>query len=270
MKYSRKKIDFSLNYIRLIHIPKTGGISIRSSFEDVLGQDVSLKLRDDRINEINKSLFQKYHRKLKRKLSVFRQEISGRYKSDRHYCENFDDLKFVYGHSSLGNEPKQLKKEPLFICVVRDPLERLYSDYQFTKKSAAKSNRCSSDLKKEKALALDFDAYVDFFYKLGNGNFFNTQSRYLSSSSDVKDVFRIIDEKIYLAAPIKDMQQFGEMLFANLLDEAPVIGYKNQSTKSSTNISISSETMKKINTMFENDFKLYDYVDNEFQKLLNG
>lgn len=75
MKYSRKKIDFSLNYILLIHIPKTGCISIRSSFKDVLDQSAFLKLRDDRINEINKSRLQKYHRRLKRRLAIIRQNL---------------------------------------------------------------------------------------------------------------------------------------------------------------------------------------------------
>ncbi|MCH8488472.1 MAG: sulfotransferase family protein [Oceanicaulis sp.] len=218
------------------HIPKTGGTSIIKMFREVYGEDKCFR-----------------HRRRDSKTDKYTPAITSVDRAD------LDAYKFVAGHFFYGNH-KLFDARVKYISVVRDPLERLISDYYFNR-------RIGRADRKEMARSMSLEDYIVF--KLGKPNSNMTSSsqvKYVSAKETFIEAAEVIRQNYFC---ICTMPQLNDMqgLLARAIgrpDLAP--RHDNKSKDKRPMPSISPEIVDQLMDRFAEDIKLYRWTEAYFNE----
>jgi hypothetical protein len=88
-----------------------------------------------------------------------------------------DEVTVVTGHNRVGSV-RLGRRMPLMITVTCDPIDRLVSDYFFTRDRVAANPKTSRAAKKRTAWELDFEGWADTMLKDADTMPLNGQCRY--------------------------------------------------------------------------------------------
>jgi hypothetical protein len=249
-----------------VHIPKTGGVSLWESMRDCWGVEAVRWLAPENFEKIGRSRLHTLHRQLRYRLDRLNMRRRGKLAGQPQYLPEHEKqaIKCIRGHVRLGQEP-DLGKKPLYISVLRDPVDRFVSEYYFyLGKVKRDGKKRFSDPIKNAINSLDFDQYVDFVSELPPEKTRNLQCQYLASSPRFEAARQVVDEVVYLCAPLERMDDFNQLLSMEFGLRNEKIERQNISHLRPERVELRDDTRVKIMRMFDQDMRLYQYVQEQF------
>lgn len=166
------------------HIPKAGGTSLIRFFESLFGSDLCFR-----------------HRTRNSKTDQYSPAITSL------SADSLNTYRFFAGHFEYGNH-RLLTSDYLYIGVVRDPMERIVSDYYFNKA------RGRQDLR-EMANRMDVNDYIKSKLSNPKSNMgTSSQIKMLTGTRDLDEAFRVIDDE-YLVACTNNQLDRCQMMLAD-------------------------------------------------------
>ena len=180
---------------------------------------------------------------------------------------DFARLRLLEGHYALGDE-LNVGRAPIYLATVRDPVDRFLSDYYF--RVDQRANWPAGKRERHAFWTYDVDRFVDHVYARRAWNEINRQCRYLGGEDSFAAAKRVVDERVFLAAPSNRLNDF-------LLLLRPVLGL-NSTQAPLSNVGAarrakappSAETLAKIWAMVAEDQLLFDYVSRVFDDLVRA
>lgn len=230
--------DLDNAHIFFNHIPKTGGTSLFELFADAYGPEKCFRHsnRDGKTGKHSPPI-----------ASLSDEQLVG--------------YRFIGGHIpfSAAGRLKALGRKVYHVTVLRDPVERIVSDYHFNRERGA------ADLK-AKALEMSLDDYVKF--KLADQNsrlVHNGQCWFISDSREFQQSARNIDEHFLFACTIDqlDQMQFALADFTGRPIAAPK--HRNRA-KRSADEELSPATRAALRAASVADLRLMEHVEQQFSK----
>lgn len=239
---SLTKTDLDDAYILFNHIPKTGGTSLIDLFKGVFGEDKCFRHRgrSARTGKTNPAI-----------ASLSDEELLS--------------YRFIAGHFafSAGDRLKKLGRKVFHITVVRDPVERLVSDYYFNQQQGRPDLR-------EKALSMSIDAYAvekltDPESKMVN----NGQCWFVCDSRSFAPAARNIDDKFLVACTNNQLDEMQGML-RSLLGLPPEPPLRSNTTKAKKASGLTPNIEALLRKSSEDDTKLVEFVRERFEAAARG
>jgi hypothetical protein len=263
MLYKPAPIDFTSNILVFIHVPKTAGSSLAHALIQAVGKEAHLLTYLEKLGKIHVSRVHKAAWTARRYARDSLLRLRGLHplirKEDRK--RDLASLRVLHGHVSLGNEP-QTGRNPLYISIARDPVERFVSDYYY--RYDIRSTWPAGKRERSKFWLYDIDRFVDFVYDRRSWTETNQQCRFLGGAESFEAASKAIDERVFLAAPVHRMQEFLELM-------EPVMGLKSASAPHVNSGKArqgkappSEKSIAKIREMVSEDLRLVDYVSKAF------
>lgn len=232
--------DLINNVIIFNHIPKAGGTSLTDLFRKIYGPDKCFRHRarsgkDDKYSVAIGALE-------KRQLNQFL---------------------FLSGHFDFGNHTR-FQKPVKYISVVRDPIDRVISDYYFNQQRGRKDRQ---DLTAEKSL----NEYIQL--KLDNPKsrlVHSYQVQYVTGQSDPTLASDIIDSHYLLCCSTRQLNDMQRLIakLAGREDLGPQM--RNTLKKSDDQRRIDPALEKTLLKNFEADYALFDIVEKKFEAQLQA
>lgn len=262
------RLDFSPSgdVIVFIHSPKTGGSSLAAGLEEAVGPEHHLPLRMHLMGKVR----ERAHHAVGATFTLGVRQIKGSL-TGRHWLvpKEFDSARLpqvraISGHVQLGREPKTGRR-PIYVTLVRDPVDRFVSSFYFFRSvldaSGPKARRTVPRL-----LTSSIDDYVDWLASRGDPEPFNVQCLHVAGRPSFAAARKIIDEQVFLAAALDDMEAFRSRLGAATgLAIAPrreKVGSLRASAPPPR-----PETIEKLKVLTAEDRQLYDHIRAEFHRL---
>jgi hypothetical protein len=216
------------------HIPKAGGTSLIRFFEELYGNEYCYRhsARDPRTNTHTPPI-------------------------DKLAPSERNKLKFLAGHFKYGKH-KLFQKPYKYICVLRDPLERVVSDYYFNRESGR------PDLQK---IAMNHSLEEYIVMKMENpksemGR--SAQIEYICGSQDLEVAMKILEQEYLLACTTTQlneaMQRISEFFGVPHLEPKQA----NVTKKKGKSSIISDALAEEFKFRTSLDYKLFDIVATNF------
>ncbi|THD47999.1 MAG: hypothetical protein E7774_03705 [Bradyrhizobium sp.] len=265
MLYRPAPLDFERQILVFLHIPKTAGSALDEALKQGLGEENCLLTRAENIGQIFPDRFRKAHWRVRKFLREGRFRLRGRdiLLPEDVSPEALGRFRLLDGHFSLGKEPKT-GREPVYITLIRDPIERFLSDYYYRFEWA-------QDKQERHAFRrFEVDHFVDYVYPRRAWSELNLQCRYLARRGNFNAARESVDRRVFLAAP------------SNRIDDClgllrPVLNLgKVQAPRSNVGrirqirAQPSPGAVAKIREMVAEDIRLYDYVSTAFDQLVRA
>ena len=267
MLYQPEPFDFSRNVLVIVHIPKTGGSSLCDAIFDRLGQENCLFVESaEKAGKIQPSRLRKAAWSAKEALrrAKFWARGGAPRMGDRDSRANVERALAFDGHYALGREPRNSRK-PVYITVVRDPVDRFLSNYFMAQDNRAK--RVPGERDRHPFWTYDLDRFVDYVYARRKWNDINMQCRFLGGVGRFEPARRAVDECMFLAAPTNRLDDCLELLQPVLDLKSTVAPRSNVGQARRGKPPPSPETRAKIEEMTSEDRHLFDYVSRAFDGL---
>lgn len=212
------------------HIPKTAGSSLFEGIADLMGREASKDFRWPG----------------KRPAEMTTDEKA--------------PLRFVSGHFPYGVHV-HFTRTPLYLAVVRDPVERFYSVYHFIRRNPDHPNfRFFDGLSAENALRVLLDNPA-----AGSNVVGNPQCRYLSGRPAFEAARSAVDERYFLVGAMPQVNDLFALLARALGKAAPPLAEHNVGQR---RYQASREIERMIGESCADDFRLCDYVASAFHSTL--
>lgn len=222
--------------IILNHVPKAGGQSLMDLFERIFGKEMCFRsrARDMKTNQYSRHVDELSH-----------EEING--------------FKFIGGHFDYGYH-ERIDGLAFYVAVVRDPMERLISDYWFNRKHGR------PDLKKM-TNEMSLEEYAKS--KINNPNSKmgrSGQVQQLSGQPDLETALRIIESDYLIACTTPQLNRCQELIarFFGREDLSPTRQNSNPQ-KCPTKLSVGLRDM--LEERFQDDRRLVSYIEDRFEEL---
>lgn len=232
MELTREKL--SLSKIIFNHVPKAGGTSLIYFFYDLFGTDLCFRhaLRNGETGEHSPPI-----QKMK--------------------PSELEKFRFICGHFDFGNHTR-FKSNSMYLGVMRDPFERVMSDYFFNKGQGRK------DLM-ELANTLTLEEYIQEKLKQPKSRLVTScQVVYLSGQETAEAAMAVIEDW-YLACCTNEQLDDMLRMLARLYNRPDLAPTRVNVTKAPReNTDISNETQALMNERFEEDYKLLAWVRDKF------
>jgi len=228
--------DLDNAHIFFNHIPKTGGTSLFELFADAYGHDKCFR-HSNRNGKTGKH---------SPPISALSDEQLVRYR-------------FIGGHVpfSAARRLKALGRKVYHVAVLRDPVERIVSDYHFNREKGAEAL-------KAKALDMSLDDYAKF--KLADQNsrlVHNGQCWFISDTRDFQQSARNIDEHFLLACTIDQLDQM-QYTLADFIGR-PIAAPKHRNrVKRARDEELSPAVRSALRAASVADLRLIDHVQENF------
>ena len=266
MLYQPIPLDFRRQIIVFVHIPKTAG----SAFEDALiaefGEDKWLLTHKEKIGKIHPSRVHKaiWAARKRARNSALRLRGFHPLLPKDYPAENLKHLRLLAGHFSLGNEPS-IGREPVYLTLLRDPVERFLSDYYYRYDIRA---RWPDGKHERHAFWLyDIDRFVDYVYARRSWNEMNLQCRYIGGENNFAAAMRAIDNRVFVAAPGHRISECLQLLGPVLGLQSATVPRSNVGSARQRKVPPQEKTLAKIREMVSEDQRLFDYVSRAFDDI---
>jgi len=179
---------------------------------------------------------------------------------------SMDTVAMATGHVRVDSI-RTGRRTPLMITTTRDPVDRMVSEYFFTRDKVIANPRKARAAKKISAWAMEFEPWAESLLERADELPVNGQCRYISPKGDFETARRIIDERFLLAAPLPQMRRFTELLGAkfgvDLVEGRPV----NRGRSRPEKFEVPAKLRSRIEATLSEDCALHDHVTREFETL---
>lgn len=264
MLFDPSPIDFDRQAIVFVHIPKTAGVSLFRALAAGLGADRCAQTRMEKIDKIHDGararLFWSAGHGFRNALRRFGGTdplIPRGFPPSR-----LDDIFVLAGHFSLNHEPK-IARKPVYITLVRDPVERFISHYYFLQDLHELEPATRRDT--QPARKYDLERYVDLLENRRLVGVTNVQCRYIGGDETFDSARHALDEQVFLAAPSERLGDFLKLLALALPFEPVITPRENVGQARRAALAPSERTLEQIRGLVAEDRKLFDYVSREFE-----
>lgn len=266
MLFQPATLDFSTQVLVFIHIPKTAGSSFRTAMTAHFGSERCLSLRQEKIEKIYRSIA---HRLAWRAREGSRRVASRLVGGDPLLPKSqrpvpISDIHLVAGHVVLGHEPR-LSREPVYLTLVRDPVERFLSHFYFLKDLAAGAPEGARSGHPLQNYALD--EYVDLLEGCRLRTMNNVQCGYIAGRESFSHARRVIDERVFLAAPSERLDDLLDLLRPVIGLDAVLAPRENVGVARSDAEAPPASLLAGIRALLAEDIQLFDYVSQSFDEL---
>ncbi|MEO1191189.1 MAG: sulfotransferase domain-containing protein [Pseudomonadota bacterium] len=171
--------EFEATKIIVVHIPKAGGSSIYWLSRDALGEDKVLRFGH-------------------------RQADGGTKTFDDLTAEEREQHRVFQGHFRYGSH-RLFSQRCLYVGVVRDPIDRLVSNYYYNRARGNPGPR-------EKALSLGLRDYVEDFLSGKKPAFGSGQMHYLTGERVLKNAKSVVEDDYILAGTTEQLNDLQRSL----------------------------------------------------------
>jgi hypothetical protein len=266
MLFNSTPLDFTRQVLVFVHIPKTAGSGIEETLVGHFGSEAYIFMLQEKIGKIHSNRLRKAiwaARKVARD-SILRMRGIHPLMSKEHRNINPDQLRVLHGHVSLGKEP-DIGRDPVYISIIRDPVDRFISDYYY--RFDIRASWPEGKRERHEFWLYDIDRFVDYVYTRKEFNELNLQCRYIGGEDNFAAAKRAVDDRVFLAAPMQRVNEFLELLTPVLGLGSPVMPSTNIGRTRQKKAPPSDETKAKIREMVSEDQKLFDYISRAFDDL---
>lgn len=219
------------------HVPKVGGTSLIRFFEEIYGKDKCFRhrARNSKDDSYSKSV-----------QALSQLEIA--------------QLNLIAGQFEYGNHKLVSDRNVKYIGVVRDPMDRIVSDYFFNKKHGRADRKAMTN-------ELSLEEYI--LKKASNPKsklVASYQIQYLTGQSDIDRAKEIVDSQYLVACNTLQLNKCQQLLckYFERPDLTPV--FTNKSSKK-VDLDLSNETIELVNDKCSLDREFISYVEAKFEKL---
>lgn len=252
------------------HIPKTAGISFIRAIEEKLGPQACLRTRSEKLDRIYAHPLLRLHANARIGLSSLSKRILGHHPliSNKDRNRDLSKIRFMSGHISPGAEPPTGRTHH-YVSLVRNPIDLFISRYYYVLDNLASwppkkifGNPTSQAIGK-----LGIEDYITWLHGQQDQSYRDIQCKHLAGLADFAAARVVVDKKMLLCAPVTEMPRFLELLGrAWRLGELRVLR-ENTGKRRPQEIQLSTKAVSKLEQMYEQDFRLYEYVAAEFSKV---
>jgi hypothetical protein len=270
MIYDDVTYDPARHLIFFVHIRKTGGTSLIARMGEALptraGGPAMRRLREQGLESHDSGLLL-MHEHMRRRLNHWGDDLGHEWRRllGRPNA-SVNEVALVSGHNRVGSV-RLGRRMPLMITVTRDPIDRLVSDYFFTRDRVAANPKKAKAAKKRSAWEMDFEGWADTMLAEAGSMPLNGQCRYFSRAGDFASARQAIDDRFLLAAPLPQMARFTALLGAKLgvdLTEGP---RANRGRSRPEGFEISAPLRARLEAALADDIALHAHVCAEFEAL---
>jgi hypothetical protein len=266
MLFNPAPLDIARQVLVFVHIPKTAGSALTEALVGHFGKEAYIPMLQEKIGKIHANRLRKTiwtARKAARN-SILRLRGIHPLMSIEHRNINPDQLRVLHGHVSLGKEP-DLGRDPLYITLVRDPVDRFISDYYF--RFDIRASWPEGKRERHGFWLYDIDRFADYVYARKDLSELNLQCRYIGGEDNFAAAKRAVDDRVFLAAPMQRVNEFLELLTPVLGLSSSVMPRSNIGRARQKKAPPSEETKAKIREMVSQDQQLFDYISRTFDDL---
>jgi hypothetical protein len=270
MIYDDVTYDPAKHLILFIHIRKNGGSTLLTRLSEVLPApppaQTARRLGMQGLESHDQG-FLLMHEHARRRLIHWRQEI---WHETRRMLglsnASMDTVAMATGHVQLDSI-RTGRRMPLMITTTRDPVDRMVSEYFFTRDKVVANPRPARAAKKISAWAMEFEPWAESLLEQADRLPLNGQCRYISPKGDFESARRIIDERFLLAAPLSQMQRFTELLGAKLNVGLTEGRRENAGRSRPARFEVPAQLRSRIESALAEDVALHAHVSREFTAL---
>ena len=252
------------------HIPKTAGISIVEGLRSAIGDEQCLGLRMQKIENVRSSRLSEmtvlWSVEAPRKLFA---PWSG-----KHYLLppgwNLTDLNrisLLHGHFCIGEEPRTDRK-PVYLTVVREPVDRFVSYFYFRIDQLARLER-KNQLSRSHPMIARFGRppenpmeFLDLLLASGAQNWRDPQVRYFSAKRTFDAAKAILNQQEVITATMERLDAFARDVGDRFGIQNLSFGHKNKGVSRSraVNLKLSAGDADSIRSYFPEDQLLYEHI----------
>lgn len=210
-----------------VHVPKTAGSAIKLAVREIVGEDRSFSPG-------------------KGAPKVAELDLARR-----------ESIRFLAGHFDYGQHI-HFFAHPLYVTVVRDPIDRFVSWYKFVVKG--RNHRWHSTIA---GMTIDEAALYAIEYGLDAKNLSQCQSVCRSPCFEIARAF--IDRNYFLACSIDQVDEWFEALCLAYAPTCPFRPLPRVNVSKSSGIGPSDAVRRTMEGAWSDDFRLYRYVRAQFE-----
>ncbi len=272
-----------------MHIPKSGGSSVRENLKNYFNPNQVLRLIEPGMNHyINGKINSFYEPKkqneikkwLKRKFPIIEKVIKVKNSSKNFFKINDDfsqrdyyslttkekqNLRFISSTQERMTVPNILGKHFLKIMTIRDPLSRIKSYY-----FEAKNSKNPTKPYQIAATRYDINDFINYLYDKENYMLSNPYCICLSGTQDFLITKKIIDNEFFLAAPIEKLDEFLNLLVSKFSLEKKEVEKYRVSNIDQKKVIVSDKLIDRIISTNKPDIDLKKHIESEFNNILDN
>ena len=216
MLYQNVPLDFEKQVLVFIHIPKTAGSSLSEALRQSLGPKNCVACLSVKYQKVFSSALHRTHWNAKNYIRNSIKILGGSHPLLPSSAKDIDTnhTSLLHGSFPINYEPNKAR-EPIYIAMVRDPVERFISQYYYDidvmlalPEKSRKSNHYRT---------YDIDSYVDYVYERRRWTDTNLQCRFIGGDESFEAARAAIDHKVFLVAPVDRSANFAELLRARFI-----------------------------------------------------